>query len=521
MSERLRRATSAVTSEQGIPLVLHQIGSACQVQSCCQPLRRSWSYWNPGLELIFWTGSSLRAFVAEHAAEFLSLFDSLSLEVAKSHLGRYLLLAHFGGLYADLDCQCVRSVVPLLEGRQLVLSREPKEWGQTQSPLSSGSETAVGSVFLASVPGHPLWTELLAGMRHFDAAAVDNCDEVFPALAGRHLTQLVDANPAYASHIVPTSWLYPFTKGDCLRGRVFDLSFWWRRAQDAYVSHYWDGSRCPLSADLHAGVPRRAPVNVQNPVVASNRLAPPALSSGGDSGSTGSQPLISCLMVTRGRPLLAQLAIQSFLDQTYPARELVVVDDDPNPQLADWIAAHAHPSVRLVRLPDQGLPLGELRNIAVEHARGDYVCQWDDDDLYDPVRLEMQLQTLLAARSQASVLARWMIWWPLSQRLALSCYRDWEGSLLCQRSCLPLYPAQLRTGEDTGLMLELSRRVRLVRIDMPRLYLYVVHGANTFQAAHFEAHWQRATARWHGLELERLMAELQRRLPMDAYLRCD
>ena len=41
-----------------------------------------------------------------------------------------------------------------------------------------------------------------------------------------------------------------------------------------------------------------------------------------------------------------------------------------------------------------GLTLGELRNFSVQLARYPLVCQWDDDDLYHPRRLETQFAYL-------------------------------------------------------------------------------------------------------------------------------
>ena len=204
-------------------------------------------------------------------------------------------------------------------------------------------------------------------------------------------------------------------------------------------------------------------------------------------------------MVTRGRNRQVALAINCFLAQTYRASELIIVDDDPDSGLAPLIATIGSSRIRHIHLPDQGLSLGVLRNLALDHALGDYICQWDDDDLYDPVRLEVQWQTLSSTDAQASVLARWMIWWPQLQKLAISSYRDWEGSLLCERSLMPRYP-DVRQGEDSVVLEQLRQSIRLVRIEMPRLYIYVAHGANTFQPDHFELHWQESTSRWQGVE---------------------
>ena len=39
-----------------------------------------------------------------------------------------------------------------------------------------------------------------------------------------------------------------------------------------------------------------------------------------------------------------------------------------------------------------GVSLGAARNLTVDTARGAYVCQWDDDDLYHPERLRIQYE---------------------------------------------------------------------------------------------------------------------------------
>ena len=39
------------------------------------------------------------------------------------------------------------------------------------------------------------------------------------------------------------------------------------------------------------------------------------------------EPLITCAMVTRNRPLLAHRAIHCFMNQTYANKELLILDD--------------------------------------------------------------------------------------------------------------------------------------------------------------------------------------------------
>ena len=103
-------------------------------------------------------------------------------------------------------------------------------------------------------------------------------------------------------------------------------------------------------------------------------------------------PLVSCLMVTRDRVALARRAVRCLAAQTWPAVELVVVDDgdaDYAPMLAEFEPRLA---IRYLRLtPQPGRYLGALRNLALEAARGELCAQWDDDEWYHPDRLRAQV----------------------------------------------------------------------------------------------------------------------------------
>jgi hypothetical protein len=495
-----------------IPRLIHQLAKTAEIPAHLQGFQASWQRLNPDYHYQLWTDETLEAWVAEQAPEWLSHFLAYPRSICRADLGRYLLLNHLGGVYADLDCQCLQPITPLLQDRPLVISTEPEAHHDQITVQERGLHQIVCPSFIASVPGHPVWMEVLNALRQFDPALVLSSNDVLDATGPFLLSRVFAANPRYGQHQISSELIYPFSKHDCWQGLIFDPAFWSERTSHAFVAHYWDSSWFRPPSGWQAGVPAQAPVHVhvpREPVERRDVVGRP-------SDRNDAAPLISCLMVTRGRTQQARLAIACFLNQTYETRELVIVDDDPDSGLAVEIATTGSSLIRHVRLPDQGLSLGVLRNVALDHALGDYICQWDDDDLHDPVRLEVQLKTLQASGAQASLLARWMIWWPHLGRLAVSRYRDWEGSLLCERSLMPRYP-NLRRGEDSDVLARLMQNIRVARIDMPRLYVYICHGTNTFTSDHFEPHWHQATARWAEAESERLLQELDRRLPLLRY----
>jgi glycosyltransferase involved in cell wall biosynthesis len=195
-------------------------------------------------------------------------------------------------------------------------------------------------------------------------------------------------------------------------------------------------------------------------------------------------PLVSCLMVSRGKLFPARHAIDCFRAQTYGQRELVIVDDNPESELAGYLDTLDDSLIRHVRLPPGQHRLGGLRNLSLAEAKGELVCQWDDDDLCDRDRLGRQVAALQAEQADACFFRRQTLWWPAAQRLAITCDRIWENSMLARRAIVPEYPEQPR-GEDTVVTERIVATGRIVMLDAPELYCYVIHGGNTFHDHHF------------------------------------
>ncbi len=198
-------------------------------------------------------------------------------------------------------------------------------------------------------------------------------------------------------------------------------------------------------------------------------------------------PLVSCLCVTRLRPQLAR-AIQCFRRQTYNDIELVVVHDNPHDSRRELIQGL---NVREVVIDGaHRLTLGELRNVAIAASRGEFLCQWDDDDWFHPDRIRVQLQHCHRQLRRACVLERWTVLDETTQRAYMSKERGWECSLLWHRSLTGMgYPALAR-GEDIPFV----QRIRPLSIDRPDLYVYCYHGHNTWDTEHFQSLFNRCTA---------------------------
>lgn len=127
-------------------------------------------------------------------------------------------------------------------------------------------------------------------------------------------------------------------------------------------------------------------------------------------------PLVSVVIATYNRWPMVRDAIESALAQSFPAFEVIVVDDGSTDGTADRIEQH-YPAVRLVR--QQNAERGAAYNRGVALARGDYVAFLDDDDVYEPWHLS-QFAAALERHPNAQLFAsRSWLWDPALARRRL------------------------------------------------------------------------------------------------------
>ena len=89
-------------------------------------------------------------------------------------------------------------------------------------------------------------------------------------------------------------------------------------------------------------------------------------------------------------------AVGEALDQVDVGVEAIVVDDASTDATGDALGAIADPRLRIVRRSERGR-LAVARNAGIEAARGEWVAFLDDDDLWSPDKLRLQLAAAEAA----------------------------------------------------------------------------------------------------------------------------
>ncbi|WP_099067602.1 glycosyltransferase [Nostoc linckia] len=107
------------------------------------------------------------------------------------------------------------------------------------------------------------------------------------------------------------------------------------------------------------------------------------------------EPTVSVIIPTYQRGHLVSQAINSVLAQTYKDYEIIVINDgsqDNTPQVLAEFSDRHH--ITAIHQANQGL--SAARNAGIRSARGKYIAFLDDDDLWEPQKLEKQISVLEA-----------------------------------------------------------------------------------------------------------------------------
>lgn len=201
-------------------------------------------------------------------------------------------------------------------------------------------------------------------------------------------------------------------------------------------------------------------------------------------------PLVSAIMPTADRPGFVARALRSFAAQTWPHRELLVLDDG-QPSVAELCRGVA--GVRYERLPAR-LSVGRKRQLACELARGELIAHWDDDDWSLPHRLEAQVRALLA-RPEVAVCGSSRVRYvdPAGRRAWRYVHPGsaprWLQALVYRRSAWERVPFEdRRVGEDS-VFLRAFRGREVLDLAREDLVICTVHPRNTAPKLRGRGRW--------------------------------
>jgi mannosyltransferase OCH1-like enzyme len=211
-----------MTQELKIPKMLHFIWLGSPMPEHMERNVTEWQRLNPEWRAYLWTDQNIP--VLRHSALYRRAKDLVPPDAVyqfQADIIRLELLYDFGGFYADTDTRPLKPIDSALYGHEVFAAMEDKNW--------------VGNTVLGSVPGHPIFRDLVAGL----ASNVRQLRGKRPNhLSGpRYLTPIWKTHGGYTA---PSHLFYPYSYRDVINGTIPD------NLGDAYIEHQWHHTRTLL-----------------------------------------------------------------------------------------------------------------------------------------------------------------------------------------------------------------------------------------------------------------------------------
>jgi glycosyltransferase involved in cell wall biosynthesis len=203
-------------------------------------------------------------------------------------------------------------------------------------------------------------------------------------------------------------------------------------------------------------------------------------------------PLVSVVIPTYNYGRYVAQAVDSALTQTYPAVEVIVVDDGSTDDTRQRLAGYEG-RIRYIHQQNQGL--SAARNTGIRAATGEFVAFLDSDDAFHPRKLEIQMGVLAADPAlglvgTASFSDEPRVWvdslpeprfhhpLTLEEIVFASCFAP--SSVLARKECFKrvgLFDTALRSVEDRDMWIRIAARFPVALIRLPLTWYRATPGS--------------------------------------------
>ncbi|KAK6178715.1 hypothetical protein SNE40_011236 [Patella caerulea] len=151
------------TGQDKVPKIIHQTWKSTEVPQIFIPWVKSWYKQNPDWEYWFWTDASARQLIEERYPSFIPIYDGYTEPIRRADAMRYFILYEFGGVYADLDIENIKSLNPIIKKYSCFFGQEP----YVHSILDSSLEHLVINALIGCRKGHPFMKKLINNLADF------------------------------------------------------------------------------------------------------------------------------------------------------------------------------------------------------------------------------------------------------------------------------------------------------------------------------------------------------------------
>jgi hypothetical protein len=197
------------TSRTGIPNLLHLIyADTMTPEEYTKLIQHCTAINSQDMNFVLWTNDDARAFLDSLQKEYKqNIFDRALYELERSDVLRYILLYHFGGMYMDMDEECIKPLWPLLNEHNCLLDQEDPP----QSQLWHNKKFVTMNSAMACRPSHPFFKQVMTELKQYINKPGNVIDRTGPLFLTEVYLRYLNSNPSKENNVtmLPSSAFSP------------------------------------------------------------------------------------------------------------------------------------------------------------------------------------------------------------------------------------------------------------------------------------------------------------------------
>lgn len=216
--------------EQRIPKIIHQIWLGSPLPEVYKKLQESWIKNHPDWEYKLWTDKDIEKLKLVNK----EIYEATQNYGAKSDIARYEILYRFGGLYVDMDFECL----------------QPFDIFHRTCDFYTGiiqvSRLQIGNALIGAIPNHPLLKECITSLKFAKIAHAHSGRQIqkttgpilFTKIALKYMSTCSQACVAF-----PPGYFYPWPHTQRKNNKPEQIRQWIH--PETFAIHHWHYSWKP------------------------------------------------------------------------------------------------------------------------------------------------------------------------------------------------------------------------------------------------------------------------------------
>jgi mannosyltransferase OCH1-like enzyme len=144
-----------------IPKIIHQVwDNRDELPNALQEIAKTWKDFHPEWEYKLWNKAMIDEFLTLHFPDFIPYYKAYLHDLQRWFAVRYLILYHYGGLYVDIDYECLEPLDTLFGASTCCMGMEPGE-----NSMYFNKPVVVGNAFMASIPRHNYFGKIIEDLK--------------------------------------------------------------------------------------------------------------------------------------------------------------------------------------------------------------------------------------------------------------------------------------------------------------------------------------------------------------------